>query len=189
MTFKRNFFTVSTNKRLPFLLRSLEKRVSSRDFIRHGKLSSFRKREMTFVTKSSKYDRSVYSYKNFTLNITYENSISYVNCFNSTWDVKILYVDLIFIHESSISYVKYMFCVPRFHMWNSEPVHFTCELGVSFVKMLPFQMWNENFMCENVPILDVFHVCDDIWNFHKHEMTVVFSTTLASQGLVLQGFQ
>ena len=42
-------------------------------------------------------------YKNFTYNFTYEYNISYVNCFNSICEMKIAYVKLIVINESSIS--------------------------------------------------------------------------------------
>ena len=61
----------------------------------------------------------------FTRNITDKNNISYVNCFNSKRETKFSYVKLIFICESSTSYVKYMFRTPTFHMWNFEPFHYT----------------------------------------------------------------
>ena len=71
--------------------------------------------------------------------------------------MKVLYVKLIFICQSSVSYVKYMFCTPRFDMGNFEPVHFTYELDVSYVKTFPFHLWNETYMCENIPIPYVVH--------------------------------
>ena len=49
----------------------------------------------------------------------------------------------IFICEDSISYVKFMFRIPRFHTWNFEPVHFTCELGIPYVNRFPFHIWDE----------------------------------------------
>ena len=56
-----------------------------------------------------------------------------------------------FIVECSNSYVIYMVRSPRFHMWNFEPVHYTCEVGISYVKTLPVDMWNDNFMYEKCP--------------------------------------
>ena len=79
-------------------------------------------------------------------------------CFNSTCEMKHLCVKSIFIRESSISYMKYMFCIPKFYMWNFKPCHLTCGLGVSYMKTFYFQVRNENFICENVPILRVSHV-------------------------------
>ena len=64
---------------------------------------------------------------------SYEHNISHVNCFNS-------------ISEMKISCVKYLFRMPTFHMWNFEPVHFTCE---------------------NVPIPYVFHMWNGMWNFRR----------------------
>ena len=87
-------------------------------------------------------------YRNFTCNFTFEN-VSYVNCFN-------------FICEMKIWCVLYMFCTPRFLTWNFEPVCFTCELGISYVKMSPFHMWNENFMCYTCFIHQ-----DLWWNFES----------------------
>ena len=75
-------------------------------------------------------------YKNFTCTLTDENNI------------KISYGKLVFIRECSISYVKYMFCIPRFHMWNFQPVQYT---------------WFRYFICEKVPISHVFHM----WNHVK----------------------
>ena len=76
--------------------------------------------------------------------------------------MKISHAKLIFIRESAVSYVKFMFRSPRFRMWNFEPVHFTCELGILYVKTSQFHMWNENFVCENVPIPNVFHMWNDV---------------------------
>ena len=70
--------------------------------------------------------------------------------------MKISYVKLILIREPSVSYVKYILCTLRFHMWNFEPIHFPCELGILYLKAF-------NFVCEmkisgkNVPIPYVFH--------------------------------
>ena len=50
-------------------------------------------------------------YKNFTWNFTYENNISCVTCFNSMCE-----------------------------MCNFEAVHFTCELGISYVKTFLFNV-------------------------------------------------
>ena len=47
-------------------------------------------------------------------NFTYKNNISYVNCFNSICEMKISFVKLIFICESSI--MKCMLRQPRFHV-------------------------------------------------------------------------
>ena len=69
---------------------------------------------------------------------------------------------LISIYECPIPYVKYMFCKPGFHMWNFEPVHLTCDLGISYVKRFLFNTWNENFICENIPIPYVFHWWNDV---------------------------
>ena len=55
--------------------------------------------------------------QNLTCNFTYGNNISYVNCFNSICEMKILYVKLIFTGECSISYVK-IFQFHVFHTWN-----------------------------------------------------------------------
>ena len=54
--------------------------------------------------------------------------------------MKISYVKLIFICEGSISYVENMFSKPTFQMWNFELVHFTCELGISYVNRFQFGM-------------------------------------------------
>ena len=54
--------------------------------------------------------------------------------------MKIWYVKLIFINEGSISYVKNMFSTPTFQMWNFELVHFTCELGFSYVNRFQFSI-------------------------------------------------
>ena len=75
-----------------------------------------------------------------------------LKCFNSISEMKISHVNPIVVPESSISYVTYLFRIPTFHTWNCEPVHLTCELGISYVKTFLFLMWNENFTCENKPI-------------------------------------
>ena len=84
---------------------------------------------------------------------------------------------LIFICGSSISYVKYLFRILRFRTWNLKPVHFTCELGTSYTKTFSFHMWNENFICENVPIPYAIHMWNYMWNFGKG--TQIFSGTNA----------
>ena len=89
--------------------------------------------------------------------LKYEKNISFVSCFNTICEMKTSYGKFILIRESSISHVKYMFRTPRFHMWNFEPVRFTCELSISYMKTFPFHMWNGNFTCESVPIPYVFH--------------------------------
>ena len=83
-----------------------------------------------------------------TCNFTYENNISYVNFFNSMREMKISYVKLIFTCECSISDVKYLFRTPRFHVWNFEPVHFTCELSISYANRSQFQLLKEKFWLE-----------------------------------------
>ena len=77
--------------------------------------------------------------------------------------MKISNVKLIFRGQCSVSYLKFMFRTRRFHMWNFEPGQFTCEVGISYVKMFPFHMWDENFINENLPIPYVFHM----WNFYQ----------------------
>ena len=62
-------------------------------------------------------------------------------------------------------YVKYMSRTPRFHMWNSQPVRFTYELVISYVKTFPFYIWNDNFIiimwkCSNSTY--VFHGWNDV---------------------------
>ena len=52
--------------------------------------------------------------------------------------MKILYVKLIFMYESTISHVKYIFRILTYHMRNFEPTHFTCEVGISCVKTFMF---------------------------------------------------
>ena len=63
--------------------------------------------------------------------------------------------------------MKFMIRAPTFHEWNPDLVNFTCELGISYAKTFPFPMWNENFICENVPIPYVFHMWNDMRNFCK----------------------
>ena len=99
-----------------------------------------------------------------------------MDCFNSTCDMKISYVKLIFIYKCPVSYVLHMFRIPRFHMWNFEPVHSTCELAISYVKTFPFHMWNENFMYENVPIPYIFHSWTNMWNFPYSNQGLFFFT-------------
>ena len=92
--------------------------------------------------------RILIPYKHFICNFTgtYEDRISYENCFNSICGMK-------------MSKVKLMFRTPRFHMWNFEPVKFPRELGISYVNRFPFRVWNESFVCEDAPVLYVFHRC------------------------------
>ena len=71
-------------------------------------------------------------YKNFTWNFKSEINISLVNYFNSIWEIRISKVKLIFICECLISYVKHMFRLPGFQMWDFEPVPFSCGLGISY---------------------------------------------------------
>ena len=84
----------------------------------------------------------------------HENIFHIWKYFNSICEMKILLAKLVSICESSILYVKYMFGIPTFHMWNLEPGHFICE-------MFRLYMWNENFIYENVPIPYVFQM----WNY------------------------
>ena len=49
------------------------------------------------------------------------------------------------IREFSTSYVKYMFCLKRSHVWNFEPRNILCELCIWYVKMVQFRMF---FNCE-----------------------------------------
>ena len=75
--------------------------------------------------------------------------------------MKISYVKVIFIGEPSISYVKYIFQTPRFPLLKFEPIHFSCELSISYLRMSPFHMWNKNFTCEmtcEIFVRDVKHV-------------------------------
>ena len=59
-------------------------------------------------------------------------------------------------------------------MWKFEPVHFTYELVISYVKMPSLHMWNENFIYEDVPIPYVFHM----WNLRKRRGARNSSITL-----------
>ena len=82
----------------------------------------------------------------------YENNNSRANCFILICEMKTSYMKLIFIFEFSISHVKYVFRKQTLHVWNFQSVHFTCCLGISYVKKFLFYMWNENFMggkCSN----------------------------------------
>ena len=92
-----------------------------------------------------------------------ENSISCVNCFNTICEIN-------FLCEFFIS-CKIHVPYTNTHKWNFKTVFFgvffTYKLNISYTKTLPFHMWNENVMCENVPIPCVFHVWNDMWNFHK----------------------
>ena len=71
-----------------------------------------------------------------------------MECFKSKCEMKNPYVKLIIICETYISYVKNVFRSSRFHMWNFEPVQFTCELGISCQNFPPsyvkwkFYKWN-----------------------------------------------
>ena len=101
-------------------------------------------------------------YRNSTCNFTYKN-ISFVNYFNSIMcEMKISNVKFIFGCECSVSYLKFPFRTRRFQMWNFEPAHFTYELGISYAKTLPFHVWNENLINENLPIPYVFHMWNSI---------------------------
>ena len=51
-------------------------------------------------------------------------------------------------------------------MWNFEPVHFTCELGISYVKTLRYLLWNEISFVKMFQYY-MFFTCKMTWNFGK----------------------
>ena len=92
-------------------------------------------------------------YKSFTCNFIHENSLSYVNCFNSICEMKISDVKLIFnmwnkclIHKDFKCKILKQFISRMnwvFHMWIGS--RFVCEMKISYVKMFQFHMF---FTCE-----------------------------------------
>ena len=80
-----------------------------------------------------------------------KNSIPFVNCSNS-----VLMWNEHFIREINFPmwmfHFKYEIHVSTFYIWNFEPVYFTGELGILYVKTFRSHMWKENFICQKVPI-------------------------------------
>ena len=76
-----------------------------------------------------------------------------------------------------ISYVKYVSFTPKFHIWNFEPVHFTCELNIS-CKNVPL-----HFMCKMKMFqFHVFHMWNDMWNFREGYYCVYLFTSFIFLG-------
>ena len=107
------------------------------------------------------------------------HAISHMKISFHMWIVWIPYVKLIFIREPAISCVEYMFRTPTFHTWNYEPVRFTCELVISYVKTSPFYMWM-NISKVKMSQFHVFHM----WKFWTRSFHMWISCFICENVLI-----
>lgn len=80
-------------------------------------------------------------------------------CSSSIYETNISHIKLIFIRESLVSCVKYLIHILRIHMWIFERCCFTCDWGISWVKIIRFRTSNDYFIRGNDPVR-AFFTCE-----------------------------